>query len=150
MPPCQDALADFPVINTIPVRWGDMDSLGHVNNTVYLVWAETCRVDYMLRIGMWQGLAAEQVGPILASISCDFRRPADYPDTIRVGARVTSMGNSSFRMAHTIWSEKLGAVVAEIDSAIVLFDYRAGKSVRIPDRLRQAIRDLENKDVPGL
>ena len=127
-----------------------MDSLGHVNNTVYLIWAETNRVDYLIRIGMWEGLAVQQVGPIMASISCDYRRPADYPDTIWVGARVTSVGNASFRMAHTIWSEKLEAVVAELDSAIVLLDYRSGKSVRIPDRLRQAIRDLENKDVPGL
>src|SRR6218665_2194817 len=31
-----------------PVRWGDMDAMGHVNNTVYFRYLETARIDWMV------------------------------------------------------------------------------------------------------
>jgi acyl-CoA thioester hydrolase len=137
-----DQLAGFPVIVTLPVQWGDQDSFGHVNNTVYLRWCETARIDYLIRIGLW-GEAPHGVGPILASITCDYRRPVTHPDRIRVGARVTRVGNSSFRMEHVIVSETMGVVVAESHSTLVVLDYKRGKSVPVPDAVRAAIQDLE-------
>ena len=37
---------DFKLVYTtrIPVRWGDMDALGHVNNTVYYRYMEQRKV----------------------------------------------------------------------------------------------------------
>jgi acyl-CoA thioester hydrolase len=138
-----DQLAGYPVIVTLPVQWGDQDSFKHVNNTVYLRWLETARVEYLMRIGLW-GEAPHGVGPILASITCDYRRPLNHPDRIRVGARVTRVGNSSFRMEHVIVSETLGVVVAESHSTLVVFDYKRGKPVRVPEEVRTAIQDLES------
>ncbi|GEM_PF-5929019 len=34
-PPASEPLAGYPVVVRIPVAWGDMDALGHVNNVVY-------------------------------------------------------------------------------------------------------------------
>lgn len=34
-----------------PVRWGDMDAMGHVNNTVYFRYLETARIDWMVSVG---------------------------------------------------------------------------------------------------
>ena len=28
----------------LPIRWGDMDAMGHVNNTVYFRYMETVRI----------------------------------------------------------------------------------------------------------
>ena len=39
-----DLLAQFPIILTIPVQWGDQDAFLHVNNTVYLRWFESARI----------------------------------------------------------------------------------------------------------
>ena len=31
---------------TIPIRWGDMDAMGHVNNTIYFRYLEILRIEY--------------------------------------------------------------------------------------------------------
>ncbi len=135
-------LSEFPIVISLPLQWGDQDAFGHVNNTVYLRWSETARVVYLARVGLPMP-SADAVGPILASICCDYRLPLTYPDTVRVGARVAEIGNSSFRMLHHIVSASQDAVAAEVESTMVLFDYKLGRSIRVPDEMRAAIEQLE-------
>jgi acyl-CoA thioester hydrolase len=145
-------LAGFPVIVTLPVQWGDQDAFGHVNNVVYIRWCETSRVEYLKRVGLWgpgaSGVASNGIGPILASIGCDYRRPVNHPDHIHIGGRVTKIGNSSFRMEHVIVSEALGVVAAEAHSTVVVLDYKRGKTVPVPDAVRAAIEELEGHAFP--
>ncbi len=81
-----EELAGFPVILEIPVLWGDMDPLGHVNNTRFFRWFESARVAYLDRAIIEMGCLPPAVGPILAAIDCNYRRQVIYPDTIDVGA----------------------------------------------------------------
>jgi len=143
-------LEQFPVIISFPLHWGDQDAMGHVNNVIYLRWAESSRIEYLSRLDVWHGSTTEKAGPIVASISCDFRLPLTYPDTVYVGGTITAMGNSSFKMAHRIVSGNRGAVAADLDSTLVWFDYRAGKSLALPPKVRKAIEELEGKPLPAL
>jgi acyl-CoA thioester hydrolase len=138
-------LAEFPVVLPWPVQWGDEDSFGHVNNTVYIRWFESARIEYLNRTGLSELHERQRIGPILASITCHFRRPVEFPDRVLIGARVTRFGRTSFTMAHCIVSEAQKAVAAEGDSIIVVFDYNTGKPHPIPDAVRQAIERLEGK-----
>jgi acyl-CoA thioester hydrolase len=140
-------LADFPVVTVIPVLWGDQDAFGHVNNLVYLRWAETARVDYLLRIAQFPALPPSGIAPILASIKCDYRRVVNFPDTVFVGTRITRIRNSSFQMAHRIVSRSLDEIAAEVDSTLVLLDYSINKPVRVPDETRKLIGELESAPV---
>jgi acyl-CoA thioester hydrolase len=148
--PSHELLGDFPVVICVPLQWGDEDAYGHVNNTIHLRWAETARVEYMMRVGIWQRSVTNAAGPILANISCDYRLPLTFPDTVYVGARVTAIGNSSFRMAHTIVSASHLKIAAEVDSTIVLFDYPNNRATRIPENVRCAIEALEGRTLPKL
>lgn len=139
-----ESLADFHLVISVPVQWGDQDSFNHVNNTVYLRWCESARIEYLRRIGLWQ-VTDDGVGPILANISCDFRRPLTYPDTVHVGVGVAKIGNSSFRMDHVVVSENLKVVAAELRSTIVVVDYKRGKSVPLPEPVRAAIEKIEGR-----
>ena len=121
-----------------------------MNNIVYLRWAETTRVEYLSRTGVWHGSASETTGPILATISCDFRLPLTYPDTVYAGTRITALGNSSFKMEHKIVSVNRGAVAADLGSTLVWFDYSAGKPLALPAAVRNAIEKLEGKPLPLL
>ena len=38
-----------------PIRWGDMDAMGHVNNAVYFRYMETVRIEWMTQAGMDPG-----------------------------------------------------------------------------------------------
>ncbi|HZT31221.1 MAG TPA: thioesterase family protein [Bryobacteraceae bacterium] len=136
-------LAEFPIITEVSVLWGDEDSFGHVNNVAYLRWCETARVEYLRRIDLLPEMPPRGLGPILASLTCHYRRPLKYPDTVAVGTRVTSVGNSSFRMEHRIVSRYLREIVAEANSAMVTVDYSTGKTQRVPEKVREAIARLE-------
>jgi acyl-CoA thioester hydrolase len=143
-----ESLLDFPVVIAIPLLWGDHDAFGHVNNLAYLRWSETARVEYLVRIGFWPSLPPVGIGPILASISCDYKKVLNFPDTVWVGARVTRIGNRSFQMQHRVVSQSLDAVAAEVDSALVVLDYARNKAVPIPASCLKAIERLEAKSIP--
>src|SRR4051794_37686910 len=98
-------LSAFPVVITLPVQWGDMDSFKHVNNTVFFRWFESARIAYWGRIGVDAMMRDTRVGPILASVSCDYRRQVTYPDTVHVGAKVVRVGRSSVGMEYAVASE---------------------------------------------
>ncbi len=136
-------LKDCPVISEIPTLWGDLDAFGHVNNLTYPRWAESARVDYLLKIDQFPELPPRGIAPILASMKCDYRRVVNHPDTILVGTRIPRIGNSSFQMHHLIVSVRLNEVAAEVDSTLVLLDYRVSKPVRVPDEVRRRIAELE-------
>lgn len=140
-----EELAGFKVVIEIPVLWGDMDPLGHVNNTRFFRWFESARVAYLEQVvGEWDGLP-QGVGPILAAIHCNYRRQVVYPDTIEVGARITRLGNSSMTMQHHLVSHKHGKLAAEGESVVVMFDYNAQRPVRISAQLREAIETFEER-----
>ncbi|HEV3166524.1 MAG TPA: thioesterase family protein [Isosphaeraceae bacterium] len=145
MPATFDSLAAYPVVIEVPVQWGDQDLFGHVNNTVYFRWCESARIAYGLRIG----LAATQhtVAPIMASITCHFRRPVVFPDTVRVGARIVKIGRTSMTMEHVILSESQQAVVADGSAVLVSYNYETRQAIPVPEAVRAAIASLEGQ--PG-
>ena len=143
-------LEHFPVIISLPLQWGDQDALGHVNNIIYFRWAESARIAYSRQANAWDGSATVEAGPILAAISCEFRFPLTYPDTIQVGASITAIGNSSFNMAHRVVSAGRGIVAADLESTLVWIDYKSGKPLALPARLREAMEKLEGRRLPVL
>lgn len=138
-------LSEFPLVLSLPVQWGDQDAFGHVNNTVYFRWYESARIAYSDKIGLTAMKDTTNIGPILASIKCDYRRQIKYPDTVSIGASITRVGRSSITMVHKLFSHQSQAIAAEGESAIVLFDYNTQRSHPIPDELRQAMVRFEGK-----
>src|SRR5215210_2137077 len=109
----KELLETYPVVIEIPVAWGEMDSLLHVNNIVYFRYFESARMDYFVRLGLWDYMRETGVGPILASTQCRFRAPLTYPDTVSVGARVPEVGDDRFLMEYVVVSRGQRRVAAE-------------------------------------
>ena len=138
-----DLLAGFPVTLRWPVAWGDMDALGHVNNTTYFRWFESVRIGYFARIGWATDLSSGGVGPILAQTSCTYRAPLVFPDEVVLAARVEDVGEDRFTMRYRVVSQRLGLVAADGEARVVSFDYGAGTKAALPGGVRAAIADLE-------
>lgn len=132
-------MSGFPVIVEIPVLWSDEDSFGHVNNIAYLRWLEAGRVEYLRSIQFFPDGPPDGLGPIVASVTCNFRVALTYPDSIIVGTRITRIGNSSFRMDQRIVSRASGIIAVDAETTIVSVDYSTGKPVPVPDSVRAAI-----------
>jgi acyl-CoA thioester hydrolase len=137
--------AEFPVVLTLPVQWGDQDAFSHVNNTIPLRWFESARIAYCERIGLGASRATDGIGPILASQTCNYRRQVTYPETVHIGARITRIGRSSLTMEHRAVGQSSGAVVADATSVVVVFDYAANRSHPVPDPIRRQIEALEGR-----
>jgi acyl-CoA thioester hydrolase len=148
-PEIEKRRADFPVWISLAIQWGDQDAFGHVNNTVYLRWFESARIAYGRKIALGDLEEGKRVGPILAAISCQYRRQLTFPDTVHIGARITRIGRSSLTMEHRVLSDALQAVAAEGDSTLVTFDYAAQKSTALPADVRARIEALEAKSFPA-
>ena len=139
------ALAEYPIVIQMPVVWGEQDAFGHVNNVFFFRWCESARIEYGERLGLLAMHREQNIGPIVAQIGCNFRKPVVFPDNISVGARVTKIGRTSMTMEHLIVSEKLG-VVADASSVLVMFDCESGKPHPVPGMLRQVASEMEKRD----
>jgi acyl-CoA thioester hydrolase len=140
-----DLLSGYPVVIEQSVQWAEMDAFQHVNNIVYFRYFENARIAYLERIGWWGEVPRTGIGPIVASILARFRRPLAYPDTVRIGARVTEVGEDRLTMEHLIVSQARSEITTEGSSVVVCYDYRALRKTPIPDHLRRKIEELEGR-----
>ncbi|MHB1537689.1 MAG: acyl-CoA thioesterase [Solirubrobacteraceae bacterium] len=120
----------------------DLDGFDHVNNAVYLTYAENARVAYLREVV--GAIRREQIRNVMASAAIQFRGEASYGDRLRIGVRTDSIGNRSFELAYRILRDD-GALVAEVESVQVMYDFQAGASIAVPDRWRSAIEAYEGR-----
>ncbi|MEX2176339.1 MAG: thioesterase family protein [Pirellulaceae bacterium] len=144
-PPLFAELSHHPVIVTLPIQWGDQDAFGHVNNAIYFRWFETARVEYLHLGQLGHLMSSHALGPILASIRCDYRKQLKHPDTVLVSASVVEIGRSSMKMRHLVYSQSQRAIAAEGESTVVMFDYAAQRPTRVPADVRQKMEQLEGR-----
>ena len=133
----------FPVVVELPVVWGEMDSMRHVNNTAYIRWMETSRFAYFDKIQLRESGKTSGRSGILKSVECNFRLPLTAPDRILVGGKVIDLGSDYFVMQHVVFSINHQKVAAHGRSEVVGFDYKSQKKSDLPASLSNNIRSLE-------
>ncbi|WP_240631363.1 acyl-CoA thioesterase [Meiothermus granaticius] len=135
-------MSEFPIHTPVEVRFRDLDPLGHVNNAVYLTYAELGRMHYIRAMG------ADEAGGnfILARAEVDFLRPVHLGESLEVRTRVPRVGNSSFHTLSEIWAE--GHLAARVSAVVVWLE--EGRPARIPEHIRAAVRRLETLPVEGV
>tara|TARA_B110000483_G_C18203260_1_gene546312 strand:- start:3821 stop:4243 length:423 start_codon:yes stop_codon:yes gene_type:complete len=121
------------------MRWGEMDSLAHMNNVAYLRYFEECRVAWFEELGIDYNSKSE--GPILGTITCRYVKSAVYPATFSVTSYVGRLSRSSFGMYHQLvnYSDE-SEVFAEAEAILVWADISLGKSRPVPDWFRAVIQ----------
>ncbi len=132
-------LTGFNIIEEIPIRWGDMDARGHVNNTLYFRYFESSRIVLFQSLEAYRELETSGIGVILAYTHCNFKAPLSYPDIIYVRAEVALIEESKVIINHNIKSKKLDRIVAEGEAHMVAYNYKKRKKAVIPDNLRKKL-----------
>jgi acyl-CoA thioester hydrolase len=120
----------------IPVRWGDMDAYGHVNNTIYFRYCEQARVEWLEQGGFMVSLDKSD-GPVIINAACTFMIPVSYPATVIVRLYAGAPGRSSVMNWYEISVEGEDTVYAEGSAKVVWMNHLTGKSVPLPDSLRK-------------
>lgn len=123
-----------------PIRWGDMDAVGHLNNTAYFRLMEVCRIDWMHRIGCMPGPEGE--GPVIVNAFCNFYRQLEYPGDVHLRMFASDPGRSTFETWVTMArSDDPLRICAAGGATTVWTDFRAQQSRPLPDWLRRLVAD---------
>jgi acyl-CoA thioester hydrolase len=122
----------------MPIRWGDMDAMGHVNNTVYFRYMEQARIEWFYEFARKIGTRpyVEQ-GPIIINATCTFLEPLVYPGEIEVKMFIGEVGRSSFGSHYEI--AMASKQYAEGAAKMVWIDRKTGKSIQLPQPVRAAL-----------
>ena len=118
----------------MPIRWGDLDAYGHVNNTIYFRYMEQIRVEYLERLGYQ--VRPEGSAPVIINASCTFLIPLNYPGVVEIKMYCGRPGRSSIPTHYEMRLQGEDTLYATGDAKVVWMDVSSGKSVPIPLELR--------------
>ncbi len=131
----------FNLIIPVQIRWVDLDAFQHINNAVYLSYMELARVHYWVEvIGKTR---IEDINFIIAEIDIKYKAPATLGDRLAVGIRADELKTHSFKFFYEFRETSKGLLAAEAMSVQVVYDYKAQKTVELPDDLRRPMEAFE-------
>ncbi len=118
-------------VHEFHVRFGDIDSFGHVNNCRYMTYLEDARVSMFYTDPVRQGLPRLR-GLVIARHEIDYARPLLFgPDPVRVETWVTHLRGASLRLAYEVRDDE--HVYARAASTVVAYDVEEGRTRRFTD-----------------
>ncbi|OYU32155.1 MAG: thioesterase [Comamonadaceae bacterium PBBC2] len=122
----------------IPIRWGDMDAMGHVNNTVYFRYLETIRIDWFEAIGCQVNPQGQ--GPVIVNAFCNFYKQFEYPGDILAKLYVSDPGRTTFESWCTLErADQPGVVFAAGGATTIWVDFPQQKAVTLPDWVKDLV-----------
>lgn len=121
----------------VQMRFRDIDGMGHVNNAVYLSYAELARTQFYLQVAKKKSL--DEIDFILAHVDIDFESQAVWGDQIQVAVWPSRIGTSSFTLSYEISEKRSRRVLARANSVLVSYDYEKKKSKPIPPEFRKLL-----------
>jgi acyl-CoA thioester hydrolase len=148
----RDLPGDFPHRYVVDVRFGDTDAMGHANNSRFLTYCESARIEY------WEAATGEPIALvthgaeeslILADIRVSFRSPVYFGEVLTVESRIGHVGRTSFTLEHRLTAGESAVgrarLVATAEGVQVLYDYAAGRPRVIPDDVVARLEGFEGR-----
>ena len=136
------------VLIPVQMRFGDIDSYGHVNNVVMLQYLEDARVRLLagplpegaggdLPAGAtFRTLAGDRL-TVIGRQEIEYREQLLYrPEPVTVRVWVSSVGGSSFVLDYAVQEEDGSRTYAVAQTVVVQIDRAAGRPVRLDEDQR--------------
>lgn len=140
-------MSEFSFEMELDVRWGDFDSLGHVNHAAYATYCEHVRLKYLEEV---LGVSLEEISSgedgyslVIANLNVDYRYPISEPDTVDVLMRVSDLGGSSVVTEYELRAE--GQLAATVEATMVAIDPETGSSMELREEWVEAIEAFEGR-----
>ena len=148
----RDLPGDFPHRFAVVVRFGDTDAMGHTNNSRFLTYCESARIDYWERATgqpFREVTHGAEESLILAEIRVTYRSPSYFGEPLVVESRIARLGRTSFTLEHRITApdSPRGAarLVATAEGVQVLYDYATERPEPLPDDLVAQLEAFEGR-----
>lgn len=137
-----DALPeDFRQVHreVMAIRWGDMDAMMHVNNTVYFRYMEQARISWIDSWGTGNTADCAE-GPVIATAACRFRKPLKYPGDVEVKVFAGRIGRSSMPTYYELRrADDADTLYATGEALFVWINNETGRPASFPEPVRRAL-----------
>lgn len=138
----ESSRVDFRFATEVKVRFAETDAQGVAHNSVYLVWFEIARIDYLARFrGGYPGLRAEGIEALTVESHVRYREPARFDDRLNVEARCGDLRGARFRFDYSI--EREGEAIADGWTRHACVDASTYRPTRVPAWLADEIATAE-------
>ena len=131
-------IEDYKLSLELRIDWSDLDMYKHVNNISFMRYIQSGRVNFWEASGIYQMYEETNIGTMLVSTHCDFKKSLYYPGKAIVKTKLDFIKNSSFGLQHLIF-DKEDAVCAEAKDVVVCYDFNKNRSCAIPIDLREKL-----------
>lgn len=137
-----------PFRHSLPlqIRFNDIDTLGHVNNSVYFPFFDLGKANYFNAV-RGEVIDWKRADIVVANINCDFVAPVYFHENIEVRTQVERVGGKSFRMIQAIVNADTEEVKCLCATIMVGFDVAHGCAVPIADEWKVALNAFEGRDL---
>ena len=119
----------------MPIRWGDMDAFGHVNNAVYFRYIEQARINWLDSLGL--NFAQGEQGVVVVNAFCNFMKPVEYPADLIIKTYIANpsrVGLDTFNVMSLVGDPE--TVRATSGATIVWVDFKTQKAASWPPELK--------------
>jgi acyl-CoA thioester hydrolase len=139
-------MSSFHFYLPLQIRYGDLDPQWHLNNVRTAALFEQGRFAYLLKVGLWDGKDFFNLGLIVADLHIAYLAPVLYDQNVRVGVRVSRLGNKSLVFEYVLEDVRSGQALAKCETVMVAYDYHTHQSIPIPDNWRALIKAFEEME----
>ena len=127
----------------VPVRFSDLDVLGHVNHIAFFDFLENGRIAYYFQV---LGLTSvQQIRFVLVDLRIQYLAQAHYGMTVRILVRTTWLKRSSSGFVFAVMDDATGQHLAEGSGIQVYFDLQANCPEPLPDEYRERLIAFEGE-----
>lgn len=133
----------FRCTTAVQLRYSDLDTHGHVNNSVYFTLFDVAKTDYFNRV-YGSPVDATEVGVVIANVNCDFVSPITLYEPVAVLSQVSRIGDKSLTLLHHVVNTDTGELKAACRQVMVYVDAATLLPASVPEVWRKRIRAFEN------
>jgi acyl-CoA thioester hydrolase len=145
-PDLQGWLEKFNFSIPIKVRYHETDMTGHINNVSYFIYFEQGRIDYLDHLQLTDDLFNEESVAVVADLECQFIGQILIRDPLKLYVRIAKLGRSSLDFEYAIVETSMNQIKAVGRGAMVHIDKKNGKSMPVPNVVREKIVAFEGQD----
>ena len=133
--------------HTLPIqlRFSDFDSLGHVNNTVYLSYYDLGKTAYFSTL--FPDWMMKETAVMVVHVDVDFFSQVFPHENVAVETAITELGNKSIHLLQRLISLDTQEAKCVCHTVMVYYNLKERTSQDIPQEWVDAICRFEGRDV---
>jgi len=124
---------------TVYPRFGDLDALGHVNNTVPSFWFESGRTQVLKMFDPELTVDKKYFPLIIAHLDYDFISQIYLKHDVQIKTWISKIGTKSFTVSHEAWQD--GRLCVKGNAVIVHFDFNKQVTTPIPEEKKKILEE---------